>query len=275
MCAERRFSNLDSKITQVSNAKLAWQTSGTAFVIDDVTLEPGDKVLYTPDIADGSVARIYQIDGTGTRMDICDYANYLAGARVVVTNGTEYGGRAFMVQSGTTGSSGKIACVNDEPDPNVALLAKDGVTIANAINVTDNLSDGSSSIGGYDDTVCTFSGAITLARNVTFRSAPGGVVRLAGSIADAGETLHPFAFSGTGTVELPTGTDMNGRAVSFPGLTDAALDATGTTACTLVTAAGGLTTADIAPPPLSKWQLRVKPGSIRAVKNVGTMILMQ
>ena len=75
--------------------------------------------------------------------------------------------------------------------------------------------------------------------------------------------------------ELPDGTEMLGRAVSFPGLTDAALDATGQRSCTLVTAADGLTTADIAAPSLSKWQFRVKPTSIRAVKNVGTMIIMQ
>lgn len=61
----------------------------------------------------------------------------------------------------------------------------------------------------------------------------------------------------------------------MPAITDEALDATGQTACTLVTAAAGLTTADIAAPFLSKWQFRVKPTSIRAVKNVGTIILMQ
>jgi hypothetical protein len=266
---------LDSKITQVTSARLAWQTSGTAFVIDGVTLGPGDKVLYTPDIADGSYSRIYQVNATGTQMDICDTANYVAGARIVVTNGIEYGGRAFMVQSGTATSSGTINCVNDEPEPDVALLAKGGVTVANGIQVTDNLSSGTSTIGGYDATNNTFSGAITLARDVAFRAPAGGVIRLTGSIADTGETLHPFAFSGTGTVELPAGTELLSRPVSFPGLTDEALDATGQTRCTLVTAADGLTTADIAAPSLSKWQLRVKPTSIRAVKNVGTMIIMQ
>ena len=273
--ADRRFSNLNSAITEVSSARLAWKTSGTAFTIDGVTLVPGDKVLYTPDIADGSYSRIYQVNATGTQMDICDTANYVAGARIVVTNGTEYGGRAFMIQSGTTGSSGTINCVNDEPEPDVALLAKGGVTIANGVNVTDNLSSGTSTIGGYDATNNTFSGAIVLSRDVVFHAPAGGAVRFTGSISDAGETLHAMAFNGTGTVELPAGTDMNGRPVSFPGLTAEALDATGQRSCTLVTAADGLTTADIAAPSLSKWQLRVKPTSIRAVKNVCTIILMQ
>ena len=274
--ADRQFSYIDAKIKQETNDKLAWTTTDTAFLLDGVTLEPGDKVLYTPDLADGSNARIYQVDASGNRMEICDNLDhYLAGARIVVTNGTEYAGRAFMMRTGAIGAKGTITCVNDEPEPDVALLAKGGVTVANGIQVTDNLSSGTSTIGGYDATNNTFSGAITLARDVAFRAPAGGVVRLTGSIADAGETLHPFAFSGTGTVELPAGPDMNGRPVSFPGLTDEALDATGRASCTLVSAADGLTTADIAAPSLSKWQLRVKPTSIRAVKNVGTIILMQ
>ncbi len=273
--ADRRFKDFDTKITEVTSARLAWKTSGTAFIIDGVTLGPGDKVLYTPDIADGSYSRIYQVNATGTQMDICDTANYVAGARIVVTNGTEYAGRAFMVQSVTTGASGTINCVNDEPEPDVALLAKGGVTVANGIQVTDNLSSGTSTIGGYDATNNTFSGAITLARDVAFRAPAGGVIRLTGSISDAAETLNAFAFTGTGTVELPAGTELLSRPVSFPGLTDEALAATGQTRCTLVTAPSGLNLSAISEPPLSKWHLRVKPASIIAFKNSATLLMVQ
>ena len=189
-----------------------------------------------------------------------------------IARGAEFAGTAFQSVHSFNNAT---VYVEEPPEPSVALFADGALTITNDVTVTDNLSSGASSIGGCTADTSVFSGKNTLNRGVTFHAAAGGVVRLTGSITDADETLNPFAFSGTGTVELPAGTDLAGRAISFPGLTDAALDATGQTSCTLVTAAGGLTTAEIAAPSLAKWQFRVKPTSIRAVKNVGTRILIQ
>ncbi len=238
-------------------------------VLDGVTLSPGDRIFCFTDLGQYGV---YEL-GSDLKLTRVSGYTYLFGKRIVIQEGEQFGGTSFEIVRGS--NNGWHSLQEPRTDPDVALLADGPRVITNDVAVTDNLSCGTSTIGGCTADISVFSGKITLNRDVTFRAAAGGVVRFTGSIADAGETLNPFAFSGTGTVELPAGTELASRAVSFPGLTDAALDATGSTVCTLVTAADGLTVADIAVPSLSKWQLRVKPTSIRAVKNVGTMIIMQ
>ena len=238
-------------------------------VVDGVTLSPGDRIFCFTDLGQLGV---YELDSDLKLVRDSSY-KYPFGKRIVIQEGELFSGTSFEIVRGSNGGWHSLQEPWDEPD--VALLADGPRVITNDVVVTDNLSSGTSTIGGCTADTSVFSGRISLNRDVTFHATSGGVVRFTGSIADADETLQAFAFNGTGTVELPSGTDMNGRSVSFPGLMDEALDATGQNSCTLVIAADGLTTADIAAPILSKWQLRVKPTSIRAVKAVGTTILMQ
>ncbi len=242
--------------------------SGSPLIVDGCVVQPGERVLYL-----ASQFKVYKLGENGSSFAADSSVSASAyGLRVKIAKGVEYAGTAFeCVHSYNNGS----VFVEEPPEPAAALLADGAVNITNDVTVTDNLSSGASSIGGCTGDTSVFSGKITLNRGVTFHAAAGGVARFTGSITDAGETLNPFAFSGTGTVELPAGTELAGRAISFPGITDAALDATGQTSCTLVTAADGLNLADIDQPSLSSWQLRVKATSIRAVKNAGTKILVQ
>ncbi len=240
--------------------------TGTFPALDNVTVGVGDTFLHAPAHETGNM-RIWRVLESN-KIALEQQHTYTEGSTVSIDQGYFYGGTTFRYLASNF-------AIPDVADPDVALLAKGGRTIANGIDVADNGSAGTSAIGCADAAVNIFSGAIALHRDVTFHAAAGGVVRLTGSVTDANGAVNGFAFTGTGTVELPSGTDMNGRAVSFPGLTDETLDATGQRSCTLVTAPGGLSLADIVPPSLSKWQLRVKATSIRAVKNVGTRILMQ
>ena len=242
--------------------------SGSPLIADGCVVQPGERVLYL-----APQFKVYKLadDGSTYAADSSVSTSRL-GLRVKIARGAEFAGTAFQSVHSFNNAT---VYVEEPPEPSVALFADGAVTITNDVTVTDNLSSGASSIGGCTGDTSVFSGKITLNRGVTFHAAAGGVARFTGSITDAGETLNPFAFSGTGTVELPAGTELAGRAISFPGLTDEALDATGATACTLVTAADGLTTAEIAAPSLAKWQFRVKATSIRAVKNVKTVLFVQ
>ena len=240
--------------------------TGTLPALDNVAVGVGDTFLYAPAHEAGNM-RIWRVLESN-KVALEQQHTYTEGSTVSIDQGYFYGGTTFRYLAGNF-------AIPDVADPDVALLAKGGRTIANGIDVADNGSAGASIIGCADATVNTFSGAIALHRDVTFHAAAGGTVSITGAITDANGEANGFAFTGTGTVELPSGTDMNGRVVSFPGLTDETLDVTGQRSCTLVTAADGLTVADIAAPSFSKWQLRVKATSIRAVKNVGTRILMQ
>ena len=254
------------KFTATNNANTNYTYTGTLPALDNVAVGVGDTFLHAPAHEAGNM-RIWRVLESN-KIALEQQHAYTEGSTVTIDQGYFYGGATFRYLATNF-------AIPDVADPDVALLAKGGRTIANGIDVAANGSAGASTIGCADATVNTFAGAIVIHRGVTFHAPAGGVVRLTGSITDAGENLNAFAFSGTGTVELPGGTDMNGRVASFPGLTDEALDATGQTSCTLVSASGGLNLADIAQPSLSKWRLRVKPDRIRASKVVGTKVMIQ
>ena len=200
--ADRTFGYINANIKQETNERLAWTTSDEMFVIDGVTLVPGDKVYYTPDMADGSVARIYKVDATAKRMEICDQDYYLPGARILVTDGVEYAGRAFMAtKSATNTSKGFIPGVNDVPDPDVAVLAQGARTITNSIVVADNLSAGERIIGGATADFSVFTGDISLQTNVAFSAPAGGRVTCSGAITGTGDIIK----DGAGEVVLTGG----------------------------------------------------------------------
>ena len=239
--------------------------AGSPFIVDGHEVQPGERVL--------NMTRVYKLaaDGSSFTADP-DVSATAYGIRANITNGVVFAGTAFQCVHAFNNA---CAFIEEPPEPSAALLADGPRTITNDVAVTDNHSSGASTIGGTTNVICTFSGKIVLNRGVTFHAAAGGVVKIDGAVTDANGEVNAFAFSGTGEVRFKEAVNLGGRVISFPGLTDETLDATGQRVCTLVTAPGGLTAADIVAPSLSKWQLRVKPTSIRAIKDVCTIILMQ
>jgi len=152
-------------------------------------------------------------------------------------------------------------------------LAKNGITVANDINVTENLSTGASTIGVADDSSVTFSGNITLNRSVTFTAAAGGTATFTGTIADAGETKNAIAVTGASTVVLPT-LDWSGRTLDLRGVSEATLEASGANAVTLLRAAGVGQATVLKPADLNKWRLIVRDNSVRATKKGFTLLVL-
>ena len=187
--------------------------------IDGQTLAAGDRVLVKDGITvSGSSGTryngIYQvIDSTHwqrtTDFDQAAAGEIAAGARVSVTSGTANGGKAWSLY--TTNTSGNITLNTStlpfyrdlsSPTSDVAVLASGARTIANNIIVTNNLaSTGNSTIGGSTADVSSFTGTVTLNKNVSLTAASGGRVNFTNTIDDGAGS---FALNkiGAGIVSL-------------------------------------------------------------------------
>ena len=197
-----------------NNTRTNYTYAAASLITDGVELGVGDSFLYVTDVADGSQGRIYTIVEPGHF--VAEWLAYAPGFKVKVLEGNEYGGKTFMFAPGAYASTatacgaGNAVLDSYVANPDAKVLAKNGVTIANAINVTDNKSTGISAIGSADASEVTFTGDITLAKDVSFEAAAGSVVNVTGTI-DAGD--FNVGFSGLGTVKFDKPLDVAGKAI--------------------------------------------------------------
>ena len=175
------------------------------FRFDGLTLAAGDRFFHSPN--DSAAGCIYVMTSDSTFVKATD-VTYAEGLRIHVTEGNNFGGKTVYLARGTTATGGTV--LEDVANPDVKVLAKNGVTIANAIDVTDNKSTGVSAIGAADASAVTFSGDITLAKDVYFEAAKGGVVNVTGTVSGSGNV----GFSGLGTVRFTKGLDVAGRVIT-------------------------------------------------------------
>jgi len=188
--------------------------------IDGVTVANNQKVLInTP--RKYVINGFYNAVGDGYQRPwshkfYADYKN-LYGAKFKVQKGERYGGRTYFfavdVDATTLGTGGMASesgiaarslAFHEEPtDADVAVMAEGERTIANAIKVSNNYSAGKSTIGGVTaGTNPTFTGTVTLERNVTLEGPANGKVAFTGTITGDGDVIG----EGAGTVDLTEAT---------------------------------------------------------------------
>ena len=187
----------------IKAAEGVWTISkNLPFRFDGLTLVDGDRFFHSPN--DSAEGCIYVMTSDSTFVKAAD-VTLAEGLRIHVTEGAAYGGRTVYLARGTTAQE-------DVANPDVKVLAKNGVTIANAIDVTDNKSTGVSAIGAADASAVTFSGAITLAKDVFFEAAVGSTVNVTGAISNEGG--FNVGFAGLGTVNFAQRLDVAGRVIT-------------------------------------------------------------
>ena len=82
-----------------------------------------------------------------------------------------------------------IATEEAEAEPEVRLMIEGGIAVSNAVVVTDNKSARPSVLGNVTADTSEFYGNVTLEKDVTFRAAAGGTVRLTGAVTGAGDIV--------------------------------------------------------------------------------------
>ena len=192
----------------------AQKNAGDPWVIDGVTLEVGDLVLVNSYSCAGLTYKdgVFELGSDNVLRFVSDF-DYTRGMRVYVEEGTDYAGRAYRLIPWTSNAQRwEYAVDYGGAVPTAKLLAKGGVTIANDINVTDNRSTGLSAIGSADASTVTFSGAITLAKDVFFEAAEGSTVNVTGTISNEGG--FNIGFAGLGTTVFAQGLNVAGKAIA-------------------------------------------------------------
>lgn len=178
----------------------AFKTAGNSVTraFGGVALQADDAVIC------GRKENVYTFGG-GTTRTVKSTPD--ANARARIAEGQAFGGKSVFRYA--VDNCKYWLLESDTTDPEVAVLAKNGATIANAINVADNKSAGASSIGSADASSVMFSGDITLAKDVVFEAAAGSTVNVTGQIINEGG--FNVGFAGLGTVKFANGLDVSGR----------------------------------------------------------------
>ncbi len=144
---------------------------------------------------------------------------YGHGIRIQVEAGDKFGGRSFFFamhedfahpNSGNyftfaTSSWLQYLCFHDEAanEPDVGFMAEGARTIANNIDVTENLSGGKSVIGGTTADEATFTGAVTCYKNeLTVSAVQGGKVTFSGHVTNTVNVATTLVKEGAGEVVL-------------------------------------------------------------------------
>jgi len=203
--------------------------------LDGQALSVGDLVLIWGQYANTERNGVYHVDSTtqwsrASGWDTTTAMLAKMGSRIHVTNGSTCAGFDFelapvninsgvtwtinSVAGGAAANSAPVAFVPDVGSPNVAILTNGAYTIARPINVTNNQSTGTSSLGGNTSDSSTFSGLVTLSKDLTVTAASSGTVTFSGDITGsnnvtkAGSGLVKFstAKSYTGTTTVSAGT---------------------------------------------------------------------
>jgi len=186
--------------------------------IDGVTLALNDRVL----IKDyGTKNGIYKVTDAVNRIwvrdsDLDTDAEIQRGLQVTVTAGTVNINRVYFQAQANAAMVLNTTPIDwhlDLANPTASLL-NNGVTIGRNISVVANGSTGKSILGGVNTTgTATFSGAVTLYRNLTANAALGGTVDFAGDITGgfgvtkegAGKVVFSTAKGYTGATAVTAG----------------------------------------------------------------------
>lgn len=147
---------------------------------------------------------------------------YGHGIRIKVEEGAKFGGRSFFLplhedfcySKGDTPSYRfsfsrtawlPYLCFHDEAanEPDVGFMAEGARTIANNIDVTENLSAGKSVIGGTTADESTFTGTVSCYKNeLTVSAVQGGKVTFSGNVTNANNVATTLVKEGLGEVVL-------------------------------------------------------------------------
>ncbi len=204
-------------------------TDGTFFftaapTVDGVVPVVGDRVLVKDENANPQRHGVYTVTSatSWTRVsDLNEASEFVYGLRVLVSEGTLNAGRAFflfnreeiayapLVMNSASSPSYAFFGFNEEPSPNpdVALLTAAAVTVSNKVVVSDNLSSGTSTLGGTTAESSLFMGDITLNRDVQLTAATGGTATFSGAFSGSGGIIK----TGGGTVVLTAAPASTGR----------------------------------------------------------------
>ena len=159
-----------------------------------------------PAVISGRSPGLYTFEGGTTRtLKSTPEGN----ARARIQSGDAFGGKSVFRYA--VDNCAYWLLESDTLDPDVAVLATKGATIANAINVADNKSAGASTIGSADASAVTFAGDITLAKDVVFEAAAGSTVNVTGEVVNEGG--YGIGFAGLGTVRFSKGLDVTGLTI--------------------------------------------------------------
>jgi len=183
--------------------------------VDGVVPVVGDRVLVKDENASPHRHGIYTVTSYtnwSRAVDLNEASEFVYGLRVLATAGTVNAGRAFflfnreeiayapLVMNSTANNTFAYFGFNDEPaaNPDVALLTAAAVTVSNKVVVSDNLSSGTSTLGGTTAQSSLFLGDITLNRDVQLTAATGGTATFSGAFSGLGGIIKTAA----GTVVL-------------------------------------------------------------------------
>lgn len=200
-------------------------TLGTAVTtIDGVTLNVGDRILYKDAQAPERNGVYTYTDSTHwTRStDLNTASAFVQGLRINVTSGTINAGQNFYLYTGLVTPEFPTPVLGDNsgnptsamfvfnPDvPSniaVAILTNGPLNISRNVNVTNNLSTGQSILGGNTTGTSTFSGKVSLSKDLAVQAATGGTVIFSGDIAGSNNVFK----QGAGTVVFNTSKSYTG-----------------------------------------------------------------
>lgn len=192
--------------------------------VDGVVPVVGDRVLVKDENANPQRHGVYTVT-TSTNwsraVDLNEAAEFVYGLRIPATAGTVNAGRAFflfnreeiayapLVMNSAANNTFAFFGFNEEPavNPDVALLTAAAVTVSNKVVVSDNLSTGTSTLGGTTAQASLFLGDITLNRDVQLTAATGGTATFSGAFSGPGGIIK----TGGGTVVLTAAPASTGR----------------------------------------------------------------
>ncbi|MDP3850398.1 MAG: hypothetical protein Q8Q59_07845 [Luteolibacter sp.] len=214
--------------------KFTFDNAAQAGILDGATLVTGNTVLVKDCNFDTNRNGVYVVDTaakTWTRVSTLDEsAEILAnqGMRVHVTNGTQNANKDFYllpvsstasfiidsVASTTVAGFAPQVFAADVTQPTVSLLTNGAYTVARDIDVTNNQSTGKSILGGNSAHASTFSGLVSLSRNLTLTAATGGTVDFTGDIVGSsdvtkegpGKAVFSTAKTHSGVLNVAEGT---------------------------------------------------------------------
>ena len=253
-------------------------TSAGDYTLQGVTLREGDLVLQNgePEFAqyEGIYKAVLLPDG---KMQLTNQFSIATryGQRIDVDEGDWAGEYLYFVRQG---NKARQHILEDVRNPDVAVaISTNGVTHTGAIKVVNNYSSGASTIGMAASGTGTFSGAITLARDVTFTAEKAdSILNISGTVADAAGTTNGIAFGGVGKVVFGQPIDFTDRTLSFAALSKPVLEAGG--ALKYVLAEGdfaNLDRADVVLPADSGWIFRLEADRFSVSKPCGTFLMLQ
>jgi len=274
------FPNMTAGSSASFAAGKGFYTANSAgdYTLQGVTLQEGDLVLQNGNPEFGQNEGIYKaVLLSGGKMQLTNQYDLVInyGRRVDVDEGDFAGEYLYFCRQG---HKARQHILEDIRNPDVAVaISTNGVTHSGAIKVVNNYSAGSSTIGMTASGTGTFSGAVTLARDVTFTAEKAdSVLSMTGAIADAAGTTNGIAFGGVGKVAFGQPIDFDGRTLSFAPLSKSVLEAGGATKYILAEGDfANLDKANVVLPANSGWTFHLESDQFSVSKAFGTIFMVQ